>query len=195
LAAKESEGSYIFGIGYGPSKAEEQQFGALNSASQFATGLGEGDLTKSSDFMSSILSGDSSKISQALAPQIGSAKERAQQGTKTAAEFGGRSGGTAASTAATNDKVHSDITDLIGSLTGSSVSGLATAGSDLLGKGISGTTTAFNEANTMQKQRAAIFDDIFKSSAQVAGAVAGMPGVSGTGLGQGLDSFNTQFGG
>jgi hypothetical protein len=195
LAAKESEGSYIFGIGMGASTDEKNQYGALTSASGFATGLGEKDLTSSSDFMNSILSGDSSKISQVLAPQISAAKQRAQQGTKTAAEFGNRGGGTAASTSAINDKVHSDITDLIGNLTGSSVSGLSTTGSDLLGKGISGTATGFNEALQMQKQRASMFDDIFKSSAQVAGTVAGMPGVSGTGFGQGLDSFNTQFGG
>lgn len=178
----------MFGIDMGPSKQEQQQYGNLTSASGFATGLGESDLSKSSDFMSSILSGDSSKISQALAPQIGAAKGSGQQQNMTTAQFGNRSGGTNASVAGTNDKVHSDITGLIGSLTGSSVSGLSSAGSGLLSTGISGTQTAFGDATQMQKQRSDMVNDIFGSIASTAGAVAGVPGIS-PGVSQGLNSF------
>lgn len=160
----------MFGISMGASGDEKQQYKALTSASEFATGAGESDISKSTDFMSSILSGDSSKISQALAPQISAAKTRAQEGVKTAAEFGGRSGGTAASTSAINDKVHSDITDLIGKLTGSSVSGLSSLGTNLLGQGMNGTATAFGEAKTIHDQELARMNDIFKSSAAVAAA-------------------------
>lgn len=103
----------------------------------FATNLGEKNLTSSSNFWSSILSGDSSKISQTLAPEISAAKTSAQQQNKSTAEFGTRSGGTAASTAATNDAVHSSITNLIGGLTSSAASGLASTGSGLLGTGLS----------------------------------------------------------
>ena len=167
----------MFGIGMSPSGDEKNAFKSLKASSDFATGIGEKDITASSDFMSSILSGDSSRISQALAPQIGAAKERAQEGTKAAAEFGGRSGGMAASTAAINDKVHSDITDLIGKLTGSSVTNLGTMGSNLLGTGMNGTATAFNQSKTIHDQELARMNDIFKSSAQVAaGAMEGFGG-------------------
>jgi hypothetical protein len=142
----------MFGIGMGPSGHEIRDTAQLNQSSQFATGLGEKDILASSDFMSSILSGDSAKISQALAPQIGAAKERAQEGTKAAAEFGGRSGGTAASTSATNDKVHSDITDLIGKLTESSASGLGSMGQNLFGKGMAGTEAVFDMDKIMHDQ-------------------------------------------
>lgn len=100
------------------------------------TGQGQKYTNQSGDFFSSILSGDASKQAQVLAPEISSAKTSAQQQNKTNAEFGTRSGGTTASTAATNDRVHSDITNLIGSLTGSSASNLASLGTTLTGQGL-----------------------------------------------------------
>ena len=56
----------------------------------FATQTGEGNITAGSDFMRAITSGDSSKISQALAPEISSAKTRNCQTQKSNAEFGTR---------------------------------------------------------------------------------------------------------
>lgn len=131
--------------------------------------------------MKAILSGNSQQITQALAPQISAAKTSAQQTNKTNAEFGTRSGGTAASAAATNDKVHSDITNLIGNLTGSAASGLTSVGQNLLGQGISGSSTAFGEAKQMQAQRAAKINDIFSSSASLAaGVIGGLPADAGS---------------
>jgi hypothetical protein len=170
----------MFGIGMGPTQNEKNTYGNLTAASGFATNLGESDLTASSDFMKAILSGDSSKISQALAPQISGAKQRAQQQKKTTAEFGSRSGGTAASMAGIDDATHASITDLIGTLTGQSVSGLSSAGSSALGAGMSGYGTAFNEANTMQQQSQAQMGDIFNSIAGIAGVAGGfVPGAGG----------------
>jgi hypothetical protein len=80
------------------------------------------------DFWSDIVSGDASKQAQALSPEISSAKKSSQEDTKTATEMGTRSGGTAASNAASKDKVHSYITNLIGSLTNSSATNLANLG-------------------------------------------------------------------
>lgn len=166
----------MFGIDEGPSKQQNSQYGDLTSASGFATGLGESDLTASSNFMQAILSGDPTKISQVLAPQISAEKTSAQQQNKTAAEFGTRSGGTAASTAATNDKVHSDITNLVASLTGGAASSLASTGSSLLSTGISGDATGFGEATQLQKQRASKIGDIFSSGAGLAsGILSGLP--------------------
>lgn len=118
-------------------------------AADFATGLGEKNLTTSSDFWNKIMSGDSSKTSQVLAPQIGAAKTSANQQNKTNAEFGTRSGGTAASTAATNDKLHSDITSMVGDLTGKAASNLQSSGSSELSTGIQGLN---QEANLSQEQ-------------------------------------------
>lgn len=164
----------------GVSKDQNTQHGALEQGSGFATNLGEGDLTASSAFMRDILSGDATKQAQALAPEISAAKTSAAQSNKTNAEFGNRAGGTNASTAATNDKVHSDITNLLGSLTGSSASGLASTGSNLLNLGIQGNQVGFNQASQLQQQKLAKFNDIISSSASVAegvlGAIPGKPG-------------------
>lgn len=101
------------------------------------TGQGQGYENQAGTFWSSLLSGDSSKISQALAPEISSAKTRASQDQKTSAMTGGRSGGTAAANASETDKLHSDITKLIGSLTNSSASSLANLGSTMVSTGLS----------------------------------------------------------
>jgi hypothetical protein len=100
------------------------------------TGQGQSNVNKASDFYSSILSGDSSKQSQALAPEISAAKKSAQEQNKTTAEFGGRSGGTAASTAMTNDKTHEYLTNLIGRLTGKSADALGSLGTSELSTGL-----------------------------------------------------------
>lgn len=166
-----------FGIDVGPSSGEQSQYGSLTSASGFATNVGEEDLLASSRFMQAILSGDASKITQALAPQISAAKTRASQDNKTAAQMTTRSGGTAASTAATNDKVHSDITSLIGGLTGTAASSLGSEGSGLLSTGISGDVSGFGEAEKMQQQRAAKWNDLFNSVGSTVASFAGIPGI------------------
>lgn len=132
----------------------------------FATGMGEKNLTTSSNFFNSILSGDSSKINQALAPEISAAKTSANQQNKTASEFGTRSGGTAASTAATSDKVHSDITNLIGSLTGNAASNLQSSGENLVNTGLQGIN---QQASLSQEQIDNWKNSIFGSA--ITGAV------------------------
>jgi hypothetical protein len=126
--------SALFG---GQNNTLSGDIGSTGSIGGFATQLGEQNLGSASKFWNNILSGNSSDISKALAPEISSAKTSAQQQNATTAQFGTRSGGTAASAASTNDKVHSDITNLIGSLTGSAASGLASTGSGLLSTGLS----------------------------------------------------------
>jgi hypothetical protein len=139
--------------------------------------------------MRALLSGDPSKISAVLAPQISAAKTSANQNTKTQTQFAGRTGGTAARNAATNDTVHGDITNLIGTATSGAASTLGSEGSGLLGEGMSGEQAGFGEADTMQKQRAAKWNDLFNSIASVAGGVAGLPGVS-KGVSQGIDAIS-----
>ena len=99
-------------------------------------GQGQKNENTASSFWNSILSGDSSTTSKALAPQISGAKTRANQDIKTSSLFGSRSGGTAAHNEALKDALHSDITNLIGSLTGSSASSLASLGSTQMSTGL-----------------------------------------------------------
>ena len=160
----------MFGIDMGVSGDQKQQYADLTSAGGFATGEGEGDISASDKFFKDILSGDSTKTAQALAPQIGAAKTSAQQQTATDAQFGNRGGGTNASSAAANDRVHSDITGLVGETTGKAASTLGSEGSGLLSTGIGAATTGFDEASKMQKQKEAKFNDIINSSVAVAAA-------------------------
>jgi hypothetical protein len=164
----------------GADSNEKKDYGSLESSSGFATDLGEKDSTASSTFMRGILSGDASKITQLLAPQISAAKTSAQQTNKTTAEMGTRSGGTAASASATNDKVHSDITSMIASLTGGAATSLGSQGAGLLSAGMEGSQAAFGDAKTMRDQTAAKWDDLIKSIASTAtGVIGGLPGAPG----------------
>jgi len=167
----------MFGIGDGPSKQENSQYNALNSSSAFATGLGESDLTASSNFMQSILSGDPTKVATALAPQINQQQQRTQQAKDTTAQFGPRSGGTAATVANMGAADRASTTDLVGSLTGKAAGELGSMGGNLLNSGMQGNATAFGEANTLHDQTLAQLNDLFKSIGSTTGAVASFAGI------------------
>jgi hypothetical protein len=171
----------------GVSPAQYGQYGQLTQASGFATNLGEGDLSASSAFMRGILSGDSTKISQVLSPQINAVKTSANQDTKTNTEMGSRSGGTAASNNAAIDKAHSDIANMVATLTGGAASSLAGTGSGLLSAGMSGSQVGFQEASEIQQQKLAKFNDIISSIQAAIAAAGGMPGVGKAGT-QALDA-------
>lgn len=128
-------GSFFSALFGGSSANLNQNIGKTGQVADFATSLGEGNATAGSDFMRAITSGDASKISQTLAPEISAAKTSNQQSQKTNAEMGTRSGGTAATNAASSDKLHSDITNLTGSLTGKAADTLLSSGSTFLGQG------------------------------------------------------------
>ena len=133
--------SWLTSLFAGQNKDLNTDIGATGAIAGNATSIGTKDLTTGSNWMNAIVSGDATKTAQALAPQISAAKTSAANSNKTAAMFGTRSGGTAASTAATTDKLHADITNLIGSLTGSAASGLVNTGSNLLQQGLGAFTT------------------------------------------------------
>ena len=143
------------------------------------TGQGQGYEDKAGKFWGDIVSGDSSKVSQALAPEISAAKTRTQQDQKTNTEFGTRSGGTAASNAASTDKLHSDITNLIGSLTSSSVSNLANLGTKMVDTGLTSLNMEQQaDAARMQNWRDSIFGGAITGAAGIAlkGATGGVGG-------------------
>ena len=101
------------------------------------TGQGQKYTNQAGDFSSAILSGDATKTMQVLGPQISAAKVSNQQTQKSNTEMGNRSGGTAATNAASADKLHSDTTNLVGSLTGGAASTLGNLGSNLISQGLS----------------------------------------------------------
>lgn len=143
--------------------------------------MGLGDVNQSSDFMKAILSGDPTKIGQVLGPQIRGIQQQGVQAKKTTAEFHNRGGGTNASLQRIGDTTRSSIQDLISSLTGSAVSGLASTGMGLLNNAQSGFATGFDEAKTMHDQNAAKWNDIFKSITSIgAGVVGGIPAGAGS---------------
>ena len=128
-------GSFFSALFGGQSKNLDSNIAKTGQVADFATSLGESNATAGSDFNKAIVSGDASKISQALAPTISAAKTSNQQTQKTNTEMGTRSGGTAASNAASSDKLHSDITNLTGSLTGKAADTLLSSGSTFLNQG------------------------------------------------------------
>ena len=143
--------------------------GQTSQAAGEATQRGEKNTAAASDWWNSIVSGDATKTAQAIAPERSAAEKSTQQDIKSATELGTRSGGTAASNAATKDKLHEYMTNLIGSLTGSSVSGLATTGGDLLKTGLSGTS---QEAELAQ-QRYENWNNSILGRATTTGVAAG----------------------
>jgi hypothetical protein len=162
----------MFGIGAGPSGAEKADAGLLGNAATFGTGQGESDILKAQNFWSSILSGDMSKISQVLGPEMSAVNKQGQEKKKTMAEFGNRSGGTNAVAANLDTDVMSQIRSMISNLTGSSASSLGSTGSNLLNTGVGAGTAKFGADAAIHDQNAAKWNDIFKSIGGIAGGVA-----------------------
>lgn len=160
----------FFGIGMGPSSQEKQQYAGLAGIANFGTSQGEGDILTADNFWKAILSGDPTQMSKVLGPEFSGINKRGQESKKTASEFGNRGGGTNAWMQMTDDKTRSSIDELISNLTGHAASALGASGSSLLSVGASAHDAAFSQANTMQQQRSAQINDLFKSIASVAAA-------------------------
>jgi hypothetical protein len=142
------------------------KYGAVGD---YGTTQGESDINAGSGFWKSILSGDSSKTSQALAPAIDSAKKSASSDMKTTAMFGGRSGGTAASNAAKSDTVHGYITDLIGNLTGKAADSLTSTGGNLLTTGLG----AYGQQEAASQEQMQNWSDSILGKGITSGVAAG----------------------
>jgi hypothetical protein len=129
-------GGFFGALFGGQSKNLDKLIGQYGQIGGQQTGEGQSNENTASNFWNSIVSGDSSKISQALAPEISAAKTSNQQTQKTNAIFGTRSGGTAASNAASSDALHANLVNLTGSLTNSSASNLASLGTNQVSTGL-----------------------------------------------------------
>ena len=164
----------MFGIDMGPSSGEYGATNALTGESGFAGSMGEGLLSNSSALINGLLSGNQSDIAKLLAPQIGAISKQANEKTQNQRDIcRARSGGTNASNQNTMDTARSSVNDMISSLTGSAMGAGASLGSNLLGQSMSGYNNVFSQNNTEQQQRLAKMNDIFNSSAAVAGGIFG----------------------
>lgn len=170
----------MFGIGMGPSQHEIGDRNNLNNASQFATGLGEGDLTAASKFYRDILSGDPSQEAQAIAPEASAAQGQTQQAKNNMAEFAPRTGGTAAAGAGMDTATRTALINMLGGLKSGAAAGAGGLGTSSLGMGMSGTEDVAGQDKTMHDQSAAQLNDLAKTiAAIVGGAAAGAPGMPG----------------
>ena len=130
--------SSLFGGSNSTLSSNIKNFGGIGS---FATNLGESDINKASNFWSSILSGNQSKISQTLAPEVNSMQQQGQQKKQQLAQFGTRSGGTASAASGIDAQTRGNISNMVASLLGSSASNLGSLGSSTLGQGMSALST------------------------------------------------------
>jgi hypothetical protein len=134
----------------GPSSGEKSAQGLLAGLGSFAGGEGKSDILTADKFWSSILSGDPSKISSVLGPEISAINKQGQQSKKTTSEFGNRGGGTNAAMQMTDDNTRSSIDSLFADLTKSAASNLGASGHSLLSEGISADTGAFGAARDIK---------------------------------------------
>jgi hypothetical protein len=143
------------------------QFGQIGG---FATGLGESNLTQASNFYSSLLSGDPTKISKVLAPQISASQGQTQQARNVASEFGTRGGGTGASMQMAGDVSRSNINNMISSLLGTSAGGLGSMGQGLLGQGMQ----AYGQQAALSQQQMENWQNSIFGGALTGGAGIGL---------------------
>jgi len=165
----------IFGASPGLGQAGKN----IGQIGGFATGLGESGLSQSNQFWSSILSGDQTKVAQALAPQIGAMQQQQQQAQNAAAQFQPRGGGTNAAMQMAGDVTRGNISNLISSLTSGAAGQLGSQGAGLLGTGLQ----AFGQqAGIAQQQIQNWQNGLFGQAAGTAagagtGALLGMVGM------------------
>ena len=103
----------LFGIGGSSAKTDrkfqlkswgdlQNLFNATSKAGSTELKAGIGDVNKSKDYWSALMSGDPTKMSQVLAPQISTLRAQAGQNIMGLEQFSGRSGGTSSAVQAEN---------------------------------------------------------------------------------------------
>ena len=123
----------MFGIDVGPSSQENQNYNALFGSSAFATGQRRVRRNFLGRLPHAILSGNNAQIMQLLAPQINGIKTSAQNLKLKNSQFSNRSGGVVASNNAIDDSTRSDISRMVGNLTGTAASSLGSREKDSSG--------------------------------------------------------------
>lgn len=119
--------------------------------SNYATGLGENLTSQAGNLVTSLLSGDPTKSTQILAPQISATQQRAQQAKNALAQFSPRSGGTASTAAGIDTGTRGDIGNMIASLTGQALGTAGSMGTSLIDTGMKALNDQVNYSQ-MQMQ-------------------------------------------
>jgi hypothetical protein len=161
----------IFDLASGdPTQGEQKKFGALGD---YQTGVGEGLTTAGAGFNEDILSGDPTKISQALAPEISAGQGQVEQQRLQDANFGTRSGGTAASTEAATAANRGNIINLVGGLQKSTAESSLSHGGSLMD---SASSNIGNEAQLAEQRRQQQVGDVNGIASSAAEIAMGIPG-------------------
>ncbi len=158
-----------------PAKTQENQLSALGG---YETGVGEGDVTAASKFYQDILSGDPTRIAQALAPEISAGQQQVSQQAKTNAEFGTRSGGTAAASRAAADNERGNIINLVGGLQSGAASGAGSLGSSEHSQASGNINDVAGMKTRRRQQVVGDVGDIASSVASIASPFLGGSGTS-----------------
>ena len=160
----------IFDLASGdPTQGEQKKFGSMGD---YQTGVGEGLTTAGAGFNEDILSGDPTKISQALAPEISAGQGQVEQQRLQDANFGSRSGGTAASTAAAEGANRGNIINLVGGLQKSTAESSLTHGGNLMSEA---SGNIGNEAQLAEQRRQQQVGDVNGIASSVASIATGLP--------------------
>jgi hypothetical protein len=117
--------SSLFG---GSDSTLNQNIPAFQQAAGFDTGVGESDTTAASKWYNDILSGDPTKMAQAVAPETSAIQGQTQQAKNQTAQFAPRSGGTTAAIAGLDANTRAQIIKLLGGLQSGSASALTGIG-------------------------------------------------------------------
>jgi hypothetical protein len=139
----------LFGVGGSAAKTDRKQqltsWGDLQQLFNFGSKTGKQQTTEggsglsdSLNYFKSLMSGNPTKMSQVLAPQISTIQGQAAQTRSTASAFGNRSGGTNATTQATENAATQSIQQLFELLGPDAAKEVATigAGEEGLGQGL-----------------------------------------------------------
>lgn len=101
---------------------------AFQSEAGFGTGVGNSDVTAASKWYNDILSGDPTKMAEAVAPETSAIQGEAQQKKNETAQFSPRSGGTAAAISGLDANTRAQIIKLLGGLQSGAAGGLTNIG-------------------------------------------------------------------
>jgi hypothetical protein len=126
--------SSLFG---GQNSTLNQNIPAFEQQAGFATGVGQGDVTAASKWYNDILSGDPTKMAEAVAPETSAIQGEAQQAKNQTAQFAPRSGGTASAMAGLDANTRAQIIKLLGGLQSTSAGALGNLGTTEQGVALS----------------------------------------------------------
>jgi hypothetical protein len=129
---------FFSGLFGGSNSTLDKNIPAFESSAGFASGVGQGDVTAASKWYDSILSGDPTKMAEAVAPETSAIQGQAQQEKNKLAQFAPRSGGTTAAVAGLDANTRAQIIKLLGGLQSGAAGNLSSLGTTEQGVALGG---------------------------------------------------------